>query len=49
MTEDEIAKRQAQAEIELIRLQRAQQAEDWTREKAAERAKAGGVAPVMSV
>ena len=47
--EDELQRRQAIAELETLRLERKQEAEDWLRQKENERARSGGITPMMSV
>ena len=49
LTEDEIKRRQDLAELETRRLERRQQSIEWIKQNEEERAKSGGVAPMMSV
>ena len=49
LTEDELQRRQALAELETLRLERKQEAIDWLKQQENERARSGGVAPMMSV
>ena len=49
LTEDELQRRQAIAELETLHLERKQEAEDWLKRKEEERARSGGIAPMMSV